>query len=426
MNRAVPAEAVTLPADDASQPIDYSLRPEQPVKILLVDDHPENLVALESVLESLGQILVKAGSGTEALKHILDEEFAVILLDVQMPGMDGFETASMIRSREKTRHIPIIFLTAISTSDFNVASGYSVGAVDYIVKPFDPQALKAKVSAFVELSKKTNRLREEITRRIKAEEEVRALNEELERRVAERTAALEAANKDLENEVAERKRAEAGLRKHQAEIEALNARLQRAMLETHHRVKNNLQVIAAMIDMQILEGEHSIPIEDIRQLGTQVRTLAVVHDILTREAKEDGQANALSTGPLLEELLPMLQEMAEGRTIHFDITAVRLPARQGTSLVLLVNELVNNAIKHGQGEIAVRLASDEKTAVLEVRDQGPGFPSDFDPHQAAHMGLELVENLSRLDLSGQVQYDNEPDGGACVTVTIPIPANDSC
>ncbi|HLV82010.1 MAG TPA: response regulator, partial [Chthonomonadaceae bacterium] len=350
--------------------------------------------------------------------------FAVILLDVQMPDMDGFETASMIRSREKTRHIPIIFLTAISSSDLNVASGYAAGAVDYIVKPFDPQVLTAKVSTFVELSKKSNRLREEIARRVRAEEEVRALNEDLERRVAERTAALEATNKELAGEVIERKRAEAGLRKHQAEIEALNARLQRAMLETHHRVKNNLQVIAAMIDMQILEGQESVPIEDIRQLGTQVRTLAVVHDILTREAKEDGQANGLSTGPLLEELLPMLQEMAEGRAIHFDIAAVRLPARQGTSLVLLVNELVSNAIKHGEGEIAVRLACEPECAVLEVRDQGPGFPPHFDPRQAAHMGLELVENLSRLDLSGQVRYANAPDGGACVTVTIPLPENE--
>ena len=110
--------------------------------ILLVDDKPQNLLALEAILEPLGQNLVRAYSGEEALKHLLKSDFAVILLDVQMPGLDGFETAALIKDREKSRHIPIIFLTAISKEEHFVFKGYTVGAVDYISKPFDPDILR--------------------------------------------------------------------------------------------------------------------------------------------------------------------------------------------------------------------------------------------------------------------------------------------
>src|SRR5262245_19448691 len=101
---------------------------DERVNILLVDDHPDNLVALEALLDDLGQNLVKAGSGTEALKHLLQEDFAVILLDVQMPEMDGFETAALIRARERSNHTPIVFLTAINKDEEHVARGYAVGA----------------------------------------------------------------------------------------------------------------------------------------------------------------------------------------------------------------------------------------------------------------------------------------------------------
>jgi PAS domain S-box-containing protein len=119
--------------------------------ILIVDDHPANLLALEGILEPLGQRVVKANSGEEALKRLLTEEFAVILMDVQMPGLDGTQTARIIKEREKTKHIPIIFLTAISRDQANIFRGYSAGAVDYLLKPFDPDILRTKVQVFVDL-----------------------------------------------------------------------------------------------------------------------------------------------------------------------------------------------------------------------------------------------------------------------------------
>jgi len=136
-------------------------RPDETVDILLVDDRPENLLALEAILEPLGQRLVRASSGDDALRQLLDREFAVILLDVQMPDMNGFETARMIKARERTRFIPIIFLTAISKEEQYVFEGYSVGAVDYMFKPFLPGVLRSKVQVFVELYRQQRRLAEQ-------------------------------------------------------------------------------------------------------------------------------------------------------------------------------------------------------------------------------------------------------------------------
>ena len=132
---------------------------EDRVNILMVDDRAENLLALDAILEPLGERLVRAHSGDEALKCLLTEEFAVILLDVQMPGLNGFETAEMIKSRERTRYVPIIFLTAISKDEAYVFRGYSVGAVDYMSKPFQPDVLRSKVSVFVDLYRKQRQLK---------------------------------------------------------------------------------------------------------------------------------------------------------------------------------------------------------------------------------------------------------------------------
>jgi CheY-like chemotaxis protein len=132
-------------------------------KILLVDDRAENITALEAILGSLNQSLVSARSGEEALKALLADEFAVILLDVLMPGMDGFETAARIKQRPKTESVPIIFLTALNTEPDYALRSYSAGAVDYIAKPFDPWVLRAKVSVFVDLYLKNQQLSEQAT-----------------------------------------------------------------------------------------------------------------------------------------------------------------------------------------------------------------------------------------------------------------------
>jgi signal transduction histidine kinase len=131
------------------------------VSILLVDDRQENLLALDAILEPLGQVLIRAGSGPEALRQVLATDFAVMLLDVQMPGMNGFEVAEIIKSRERSRTIPIIFLSAISKEDAYVFKGYSMGAVDYVFKPFNPDVLRSKVAVFVDLFLKQRELQQQ-------------------------------------------------------------------------------------------------------------------------------------------------------------------------------------------------------------------------------------------------------------------------
>jgi len=147
-----------IPFEATQDRVPESASAHSRASILMVDDHSSNLLALEAILEPLGQDLVKATSGEEALKYLLQREFAVILMDVQMPGLDGFQTAALIKQRERTRTIPIIFLTALSRDATHVFKGYAHGAVDYLLKPFDPEILRSKVSVFVDLFLKEQQL----------------------------------------------------------------------------------------------------------------------------------------------------------------------------------------------------------------------------------------------------------------------------
>jgi two-component system, sensor histidine kinase and response regulator len=165
------------------------------VNILLVDDQPANLVALEAMLQGLGQNLIKAESGREALKWLLTHDFAVILLDVKMPDMDGFETAALIRERDKSRHTPILFLTAADTSQTQAVRGYAVGAVDYLSKPVVPEFVRSKVAVFVELAKKTQLLRRQAQLLTESEQAARELAETR----AELVRDLEHKNRELES-----------------------------------------------------------------------------------------------------------------------------------------------------------------------------------------------------------------------------------
>ena len=159
--------------------------PEDKVNILVVDDLPEKLLTMQVMLEELGEDIVTADSGREALRRLLNQDFAVILLDVNMPDMDGFETAALIRQRKKSAHTPIIFLTAYS-DEIHTARGYSLGAVDYILSPVLPEVLRTKVKVFVDLFKMNQQVKRQAEERIALEREqtARAAAEETTRRTA--------------------------------------------------------------------------------------------------------------------------------------------------------------------------------------------------------------------------------------------------
>lgn len=206
----------------------------------------------------------------------------------------------------------------------------------------------------------------------------------------------------------------------QQELVSLNARLKRSMTETHHRVKNSLQLVSALIDMQKATDRDTVPMSELARLGANVRALGVIHDILTQESREGAKEDTLSVKTVLDQLLSLLQQAAGDRQITFACEDIRMSGRQATSLALVTNELVSNALKHGKGASEIGFTVREGRAILEVRDDGPGFPEGFDASAASHTGLELVENVVTWDLAGRAAYENRSEGGGRVTVSFPI------
>jgi signal transduction histidine kinase len=364
--------------------------------ILLVDDRPENLLTLESVLDELGQNLVKASSGREALKQLLHEDFAVILLDVRMPDMDGFETAALIRAREKSRHTPIIFLTAYDKADTQIVKGYSVGGVDYVFKPFEPVILKAKVCAFVELQRKNQELQEEILQRTRAEEEVLQLTADLERRVHERTAQLNAANKELHSEIAIRKRAQQELRAAKAtvdenyrrlrELEGLRDDLTRMIV---HDLRTPLTALITGIEsVGILGTLHPVQQECLAMAKAGGQTLlGMINDLLDISKMESGalklEHRELIAADLVSQALQQVTPLAKDKEISLKRSiSAKLPPFQGDEEKLrrtLVN-LIGNAIKFtsrgGTITVSARPAKGEPALLFAVKDTGEGIPPE--------------------------------------------------
>lgn len=207
---------------------------------------------------------------------------------------------------------------------------------------------------------------------------------------------------------------------YQQSIEHLNERLKRAMTETHHRVRNNLQLISAMIDLEILNSTDAPFQASLRRLNGHVQTMATVHDMLTYAARSKQQVDEISVQDILERLVATVTQLAGKRRIVATLQDIALPIQQGTSLAIVTNELLMNALKHGQHEVHVTVEKREKRATLTVTDDGPGFPVGFSPDRET-TGLELISGLVALDLKGEIVFGNRSDrSGACVTVHFPL------
>jgi PAS domain S-box-containing protein len=222
-------------------------------------------------------------------------------------------------------------------------------------------------------------------------------------------------------DITARKTAQDAVMQHQAEIDALNLKLQRAMSETHHRVKNNLQVVAALLDMQLMQYDQAVPVSEVDRLRRHVMSLSTIHDLLTYQARKDADVYDVSIKDAMDKFIPLLQGMIVGRTIHLQVEDTRIPVGQCTAFTVLANELVSNAAKHGAGDIRLDFSIRSGRAIFEVCDSGPGFSSGFDPAIAANAGLDLAMTLARLDLQGEIRFGNQEDGGACVIVEFPLP-----
>ena len=217
-----------------------------------------------------------------------------------------------------------------------------------------------------------------------------------------------------------------GMRQHElTEIaDLLNARLKRAMQESHHRIKNNLQVVAALVELQTSEAGADDRGDYLRRISRHIHVLASIHDLLTQQAREDDAGfDSLSARAGLERLLSLLQETSGVRRIRAEIADVRLPTQQVASLALVVSECVSNAIKHAAGDIEVTLRQEGSRARLEISDGGNGFPPDFDSGQASKTGLFLIDGIAEFDLRGEVRYMTLPEGGGRVAITFPLPGD---
>jgi two-component system sensor histidine kinase/response regulator len=368
---------------EAERPTD---RPtDDRVNILLVDDQPANLVALEAMLQGLGQNLIKAESGREALRWLLTHEFAVILLDVKMPEMDGFETAELIRQRDKSRHTPILFLTAGDNTQTQAVRGYAVGAVDYLVKPVVPEFVRSKVAVFVELAKKNELLRRQA--KLLAESEQAAL--ELAETRAELVRDLEHKNRELESfSYAVSHDLRAPLRR----IDSFS----RAMLESQG---DRLDEVGQRFLSRVREAS-----QHMSQLIDDVL-------YLSRVTRADLREQEVDLSSIAGLILTRLQESEPERQVDVKVRPGVLVTGDGQLLRIAMENLLENAwkftAKEPESRIEFGMTQASGEATYFVRDNGAGFDMTyadrlFGPFQRLHpqgefpgtgIGLATVQRI---------------------------------
>ena len=407
MSAVLPGTAQAGPAPDGLAPPPSS--PDDRVNILLVDDQPANLVALEAMLQGLGQNLIRAGSGREALKWLLTHEFAVVLLDVQMPEMDGFESASLIRERDKSRHTPIIFLTAADKSQTQAVRGYAVGAVDYLVKPVVPEFVRSKVAVFVELAKKTELLRRQARLLQASEQEARELAETR----AELVRDLEHKNRELESFS-------------YAVSHDLRAPLRR--IESFSRAVQESQG-------DRLDDAGRRYFDRVREASREMSQL--IDDVLylARVTRAEIREQELDLSGLVTLLLDRLQEAEPARRVEVKVRPGVTVTGDGQLLRIAVENLLENAWKFTSLQPAARIEFGMTTLVGEpayfVRDNGAGFDMAyadrlFGPFQRLHLasefpgtgiGLATVQRIIHRH-GGRVWADGMPGQGATFHFTI--------
>ena len=210
-------------------------------------------------------------------------------------------------------------------------------------------------------------------------------------------------------------------KQHLQEIETLNARLKQAIQETHHRVQNNLQMVAALVEIQMVEGEALVPKTALARIGRHSRALAAIHDLLVRDSETGVEASSLSAQAVVGQLLLLLRECTHGRRLRYEVADFRISIQTAGSLALLLSELISNAAAHSKTEIGLMLTVTDNIARLEIYDDGPGFPPGFDWRTAARTGMGLIDSTGRFELRGTLSYGNRPEGGADVVVTFPLP-----
>ncbi len=393
------------------------MEPASPVQILLVDDHPENLLALEAVLSDESYQLVKASSGHEALRKVLQGDFAVIVLDVHMPDMDGLETAKYIKMRERSRDTPIIFITAADQDPAVYFSAYALGAIDYIRKPFVPEMLKSKIDGFVRLHRSNMKLQ---------------LQKEL---LHQQTMDLEKAN---------------------IEVHAASLVKTRFLATMSHEIRTPLNGVIGVADLLLgtqLDDEQRMYVETIKSSGDSL--LRMLNDILDFAKMETGKLN-LSDSPFdlhatVMETMDLFQAKARLKGVELLLNLSpevdNLVSGDEARLRQILMNLIGNAVKFtNQGTVSILMrpytaakpsddiSSPVQWVEFEITDTGEGIPPGreeelFRPftqlspymtrnHDGTGLGLSICKLLVEL-MGGNIRFEHAASGqGATFIFTV--------
>lgn len=394
---------------------------ESPVDILLVDDEPRNLDALEAILANPGYRLLRAGDADGALRLLLDHNVAAIVLDIKMPGVNGVELASMIKSTKRFRETPIVFLTAYLVDDQDIIAGYGAGAVDYLTKPVNPLILRHKVAVFADLYRKTRELA-----RVNAE--LASLNEKLEERVAERTAELQ------RSEVAMR-----GAAKQKDDFLAVLA----------HELRNPLAPLRTGLDLLIRrQAEGPDALANTRTLAIMNRQLEhmvrLIDDLLDVSRISRGlldlKRESVDLTTVVRTTVESMKAHAERRkqVLSVELPDALLAHADATRIAQVLTNLLHNAMKFTSegGSIRVELQKMHETAVLRVIDSGIGIRPDqlervFDMFTRVEragvaaepglgIGLALARRIAEMHGGKLTAFSDGEGRGAILTLTIPL------
>jgi signal transduction histidine kinase len=400
--------------------------PGKGIKILLVDDNENNLMSMEVALERGEYVFSKATSGREALRILLHEEdFSLILLDVKMPTMDGYDTAELIYQRDKLKNIPIIFITAHDYEEAAMFKGYQAGAVDFIRKPFNPEMLRSKVAVFAELYKKSQLLRQQEEKVKAINNDLRLLNQDLEKRVSERTAELENLNKELK---------------------ALNLSKDKFLSVISHDLRNPLTALLAS-SAKLSDDPEKLDSGKVKQLAgiihrTSHKLLDQLNEVIDWAKKQSEKTNfnpekiRLAEG--IDVSLELLRPNAAQKKIKLENKISKSIFARADSLMLrsIVQNLVTNAIKYTPqgGTVVINAKAEGKMICVYVEDSGVGMTEDIrktlfntDVNNSVSgtnneigtgLGLILVNDFVAQH-GGTIEVESEVGAGTTFKFTIP-------
>jgi two-component system, sensor histidine kinase len=395
---------------------EFHADPDSAADILVVDDNRANLVAIEAALGELGRRLVKAQSGQEALRQLLTRDFALIILDVQMPGMDGFETARLIRSRERNRHVPIIFITAYNRNDEEILQGYRLGASDFLFKPIVPEVLTAKARVFVELQQRTTEVRQQAHRL-----------RELERLEMERRISLE--REHWESEV----------------LRQENRNKDEFLAVLAHELRNPLSPLVTGLDLIRTYGIQHDGLNQIREImERQVKHLIrLIDDLLDIARISSGKINlqigCVDVSDVMRQAIASMESLISqnGHTLTVNAPEEPVPvAADAVRLTQVIANLLNNAARYTSkgGRIELSWAQDGAEAAIRVADNGKGISEHmldriFDRFvqeenlgysRGLGLGLTLVRHLVTMHGGTVRAYSEGPGKGSEFVVRLPL------